>query len=456
MLTYQDLLEVGENEYLRAEFVRGVINKHKSSELYRIAKDGWNYYRHRNTTITEYQKLLYTVTGQTIPDTISPNYKMASKFFTRFVTQENQYLLGNGATFENEDTKEQLGKEFDIQLQKAGKYALIGGVSFGFWNLDHIEVFSVLEFAPLYDEETGALRAGIRFWQIDNKKPLRATLYEEDGYTDYIWNTRDGEAYVELLHEKIPYILGVTSSESDGMEIVDGSNYEGFPIVPLWGNDSHQSELVGLKEQIDCYDLIKSGFANSVDEASFIFWTINNAGGMDDIDLAEFIDKVKRLHTAVTDENVKAEPHQIEAPYASREALLDRLRADLYEDAMALDTKNIAGGANTATQIKANYEPLDDKCDDYEYQVKTFVNGIMELAGIEDNVTFTRSKMINVAEDVGVVISAAPYLSEDYVTKKILDIFGDSDQAEAILEQMDADSYNVYNDDGDIDEGQRA
>lgn len=457
MLTYQDLLEVGENEYNLTEFIRRVISNHKSSELYRTAKDGWNYYRHRNTTITEYQKLLYTVTGKAIPDTISPNYKMASKFFPRFVTQENQYLLGNGATFENEDTKERLGKDFDIQIQKAGKYALIGGISFGFWNLDHLEVFKVTEFAPLYDEETGALRAGVRFWQIDNNKPLRATLYEEDGYTDYIWNTRDGEVYVERLHDKVPYVLAVASSESDGMEIVDGSNYDGFPIVPLWANDSHQSELVGLKEQIDCYDLIKSGFANTVDEASFIYWTINNAGGMDDVDVAEFVDRVKTIHAAITDDNVKAEPHQIEAPYASREALLDRLRADLYEDAMALDTKSIVGGANTATQIKANYEPLDDKCDDYEYQVKTFVNGIMELAGVEDNVTFTRSKMINVAEDVGVVLSAAPYLSEDYVTKKILDIFGDSDQAQAILEQMDADSYNVYNDEEEqVDEGQRA
>lgn len=381
---------------------------------------------------------------------------MASKFFARFVTQENQYLLGNGATFEKEETKDRLGKDFDIQLQKAGKYALIGGVSFGFWNLDHIEVFSVLEFVPLYDEETGALRSGIRFWQIDNSKPLRATLYEEDGYIDYIWNTRDDDVTVEVLHEKSPYILNIATSESDGMEIVDGSNYEGFPIVPLWGNDSHQSELVGLKEQIDCFDLIKSGFANSVDEASFIYWTINNAGGMDNIDLAEFIDRVKTLHTAVTDDNIKAEPHQIEAPYGSRETLLNRLRADLYEDAMALDTKNIVGGANTATQIKASYEPLDDKCDDYEYQVKTFINGIMELAGIEDNVTFTRSKMINVAEDIGVIVTAAPYLSEDYVTKKILDILGDSDQAEAILQEKDSDSYNIFNEEKQVDEGQRA
>ena len=52
--------------------------------------------------------------------------------------------------------------------------------------------------------------------------------------------------------------------DADGFEITNGTNYPSFPIVPLWANDSHQSSIVGIREQIDCYDLIKSGFANTV------------------------------------------------------------------------------------------------------------------------------------------------------------------------------------------------
>ena len=213
----------------------------------------------------------------------------------------------------------------------------------------------------------------------------------------------------------------------------------GFPIVPLWGNDSRQSELVGLREQIDCYDLIKSGFANTVDEASLIYWTLNNAGGMDDVDLTEFIERIKTVHAATTEDGVQAQPHTIEAPYASREALLDRLRADMYEDAMALDIRSIVGGANTATQIKASYEPLDDKCDDYEFEIKQFIQRLLEIAEIDDNATFTRSQIVNVAEDIAVLLQSAQYLPEDYVTKKLLTLLGDGDQAETILEQMAAD-----------------
>ena len=190
MLTYQDLLLVGENENDRMEFVSRVIKNHKNSDLYETAVIADQYDRHRNKTIREYQKLLYDVMGKAVPDVWTANYKLASRFFNRFVTQENQYLLGNGVTWTQESTEERLGKNFDIELQKAGKKALVGGVAFGFWNYDKLDVFGVDEFAPLYDEDNGALMAGVRFWQVDAQKPMRATLYEIDGYTDYIWNKR--------------------------------------------------------------------------------------------------------------------------------------------------------------------------------------------------------------------------------------------------------------------------
>ena len=161
-----------------------------------------------------------------------------------------------------------------------------------------MEVFSILEFAPLYDEEDGSIKAGVRFWQIDSDKPLRATLYELDGFTEYMWKDGDGK----VLSEKRAYILNVRESEADGVEVYNGENYPTFPIVPLWANSEHQSELIGLREQIDCYDLIKSGFANTVDESSLIYWTIQNAGGMDDVALAEFVERIRTVHAAAVED----------------------------------------------------------------------------------------------------------------------------------------------------------
>lgn len=451
MLTYQDLLAVGENEKERIDFVRKAISAHKSSDMYKVAYDADQYCRHKNVTIINYQKILYTVTGRAVPDNWSANFKMASRFFHRFVTQENQFLLGNGVTFVEDTTKGKLGNErypFDNQMQKAGKDALVMGVSFGFFNLDHLEVFDLLEFVPIYDEEDGALKAGIRFWQVDSAKPMRATLYELDGYTDYIWNRKSEKNDLEgaVLHEKRPYKLKIRQTEADGMQIYDAENYPGFPIVPLWANTHHQSEFVGLREQIDCYDLIKSGFANTVDEASIVYWTLTNAGGMDDVDLAKFVERLKTVHAATIDDQVQAQSHTSEPPFNSREALLTRLEKDLYKDAMALNTEAIAAGAVTATQIRAAYEPLNSKTDDFEYCVIEFIKGILSIAGIQnEQPTFTRSMIVNVAEEVQTVMQAASYLDSEYVTRKILTILGDGDKADEVLENIQTDDMSRFN-----------
>ena len=438
MKTYQDLVKVGADERDRKEFVYSLINEHKSSNDYKMAKDAYDYFRHRNVTINEYQNILYTVTGEAVPDNYSANFKMACRHFYRFITQEVQFLLGNGISWNNKDTEDKLGTQrynFDKQVVNAAKKALWGKAAFGFFDKDHLEVFDYLEYIPIFDENDGSMKAGVRYWQIDSNKPLRATLYELDGFTKYVYNA---ESDSELKDEpKRAYILKVASTEADGEEIYDEENYPTFPIVPLWANSEHQSELVGLREQIDCYDLIKSGFANTVDEASIVYWTIQNAGGMDDVDLAHFVKKMKTLHAAqVEDDGAKAESHSQEVPYASRETLLDRLDSDLYRDAMALDTRRISNGAVTATQIKAAYEDLNAKCDDFEYQVLDFINGILAVAGIDDEATFTRSMVINQEEMIQVILQAAPYLPEAYVTTKILEILGDADKVEDVLKEI--------------------
>ena len=443
MVTYQDLLAVGDRDKDRAEFVRSVISKHKGSDLWKIAAIADDYDRCENTTIMQYQKMVTTVTGQQVPDKYSATHRSASNFFHIFTTQLNQYLLGNGVKWNGD---EPLGKDFDIMLQRAGKKALCGGVSFGFWNFDHMEVFSVLEFAPMYDEENGALAAGVRFWQIDESKPLRATLYELDGYTNYLYSSKyipgDDWDVIEAgvyMQPKQPYILRMKVSEADGVEIYEGENYPDFPIVPVWANDHHQSEIVGLREKIDAYDMILNGFENDLDNAQ-LYWIVRGAGGMDDPDLMRFLDRLRTVQAVAPEDGQDVSPVQVDIPHEARERLLDRLEHQLYKDAMIMNPDEIKSGAATATQIKAAYEPQNVKADQFEYCVLDFLNGIMALAGVDDDPTFDRSKMVNTQEEVQTVLLAAQYLDGEYVTRKILSLFGDGDKADEVLQRMDANA----------------
>ena len=442
MKSYQDLIAASENEAAKMAFVFAAITEHKGTTPYIIALDAEQYYRGLNPRITRYEKIIYDMRGDAHVDKWTPNHKIASNFFNFAITQENQYLLGNGATFTKDDTKAKLGDDFDTRLQDLGKKALVGGVAFGFFNLDHIDTFSLLEFVPLYDEENGALRAGIRFWQVSPDKPMRATLYEEDGYTDYI-RANDKSA---MLHEKRPYKLKVRTSEADGEEIYDGENYPTFPIVPLWGNDKKQSELVGRQGTIDAFDLLNSNLINNLDEANYIYWVLTNCGGMDDIDDAKFIEQLKTTHVAHADgdSGATAEAHTIEAPYQASESAIQTIQRRLYEDFMCLDVNSLSAANKTATEIKAAYQPLDSKCDMYEYCVIEFVQKILELAGIDDKVTFTRSKVVNKSDEINTLLAAQAYLDDETIVEQVCQILGIADKTDEIIRKRRTEEQSRF------------
>lgn len=434
MKTYQDWLKVAEgSELQRMAFIKELINEHKASLKYRQALDAERYYAGQNTTIKRYEKLLYTATGDTVPDYFSANHKLATRFFYREIMQTNSVLLGNGITWDTGAAELALGKDFDRKIMKIGRNAMVGGETFGFYNNQKVDVYSILEFAPLYDEEDGSLKAGARFWQVDSQRPLRATMFELSGFSEYQWDKDHAEGMVRAPRR--PYITVLQNTPAFGDEIYEYRNYPTFPVVPCWANELKQSELIPIRATIDCYDLINSGYANNIDDANLIYWTITNAGGMDDLELVQFLDKMRKLHAAQTDGDQLVTPTTVDVPYEGREALLDRLEKQLYKDAMALNTYDIANGAVTATQIEAAYEPLNEKLDAFEGELTDFISRLLAVAGVEDEPTYTRSIIVNKAEEINTVINSALYLDDEYVTEKIMTILGDKDKIEDVLNQ---------------------
>lgn len=435
-------MEIRDSEAKTIQFCLDAIADHEKSEDYKTAVTAEEYDRKQNPTIKAYKKLLTTMTGTKVEDVWSSNHKVISGFFNRFITQEVNYLLSNGLYLDDKNNKDKLGFDIDMRLIEMGRNALVHKVSFGFFDKDHLRVFKLTEFVPLFDEENGSIRAGVRFWRIDANKPLRFTLYEEDGFTEYI-KRKDKDP--EILKEKRAYIQMVKYSEADGTEIYDYSNYPGFPIIPMYGNQYKQSELVGHREAIDCYDLIKSGFANTVDEASIIYWVLKNSGGMDDVDLAKFKERMKMINVASvdTDEGTGAEAHTIDIPYEAREKLLERLRNDLYEDFMALDVKQISAGNVTATQINAAYDPLNEKVDGFEACVLDFLGKLFEIVEIEDEPKFVRSQITNQLETTQMVIMAAPYLDDETLLSKLPWLT--QEEINKIIENRDAEGLEKFN-----------
>ena len=434
--TYQDLEAAQDRE----KFIQGAINRHKASDEYKTAEDADLYDAQRNKTINDYIRVMFTASGNPVEDFTASNNKIASNFFNRLNTQRCMYSLGNGVSFVQpneeqtgvDEVKEQLGDDFDHEVMEAAYHALIHGVSFVFWNIDRIHCFKLTEFVPLWDEHTGMLRAGIRFWRLSKSKPMTVVLYEEDGFTEYHTEGKGTRLFMSEEGKRAYKTTVSYTPADDTVEVVGEENYGTLPIVPMWASRLKQSTLVGMRSAIDSYDLIRSGFANDLTDCSMIYWIVENAGGMSQEELSKFRDTLKLQHIANVDTagGGSVKPYAQEIPYGARDAYLKGIREGIYEDFGALDVHTVAAGA-TNDHIDAAYQPMDEEAQKFEYYVAKCLKQVLALAGIDDSPIFTRNRISNQKEQVEIVTMEAQWLDQATVLRKLPNIR--PDEAAAIL-----------------------
>lgn len=455
--TYQDL--IGPHDEGLSRFITSAIDRHESSARVRTAKVADLYDHQMNKTINEYVRTLFTLGGSEVEDYTASNSKIASNFFNALNTQRVQYSLGNGVSFmqpdeEGEDqTKEAMGKYFDHDIAEAAYYALIHGVSFPFWNLDRLHVFKLTEFVPFLDEHTGELRAGIRYWRLedtDRKRPLNVVLYREEGYS--LWREDEGrelrplDAHEEFAPDEVvvAYKTTYAYTEADGVaEVIGEDSYGRLPIVPMYASRLRQSTLVGMQQAIDSYDLVRSGFANDMTDCAMIYWIVENFGGMTDAELSRFRDRLKLTHIAPMDSSAggKVTPYTQEIPYQARKEYLAEIRAGIYEDFGALDVHTVAAGA-TNDHIDAAYQPMDDRASDFEYCVGEAIHQILAIQGLDDSPVFKRRRISNMKEQVDMLVAESPWLDQATVLRHLPNI--DASEVAAIMEATMAEESSVF------------
>lgn len=456
--TYQDLIEPHEDGLAR--FIESAIKRHECSAMVKTANVADLYDHQMNKTINEYVRTLFTIAGSTVEDYTASNSKIASNFFNALNTQRVQYSLGNGVSFMqpdeegNDRTKEALGRYFDHDVSEAAYYALIHGVSFPFWNLDRLHVFKLTEFVPFWDENTGELRAGLRYWKLDADHPLNVVLYREEGYSR--WREDDGRELHPLdssgeftqQEDVIAYKTTYAYTEADGtVEVIGEDDYGRLPIVPMYASRLQQSTLIGMQQAIDSYDLVRSGFANDMTDCAMIYWIVENFGGMTDAELARFRDRLKLTHIAPMDSSAggKVTPFTQEIPFQARQAYLQEIRAGIYEDFGALDVHTIAAGA-TNDHIDAAYQPMDDRASDFEYCVGEAIHQILAIQGIDDSPVFKRNRISNQKEQVEMIVMEAQWLDNATILRKLPNI--SAEEVASILGAIDSEDMARFDMEG--------
>ena len=425
MLTYQDYEKAAASGDLPA-FIGNAIRQHMASPAYRIAVDADEYDRQRDVTVNNYTKFIAEHSGSELVNATAANNRISSNFFHRLNTQRATYSLGNGVSFTEhvtpekdpatgreimvDETKKALGRHFDRDFYRLAYCALKHRESFGFWNLDRLCVFPLTEFVPMDDEITRALRGGIRFWRIAPDKPMTAVLYTEQGYTKYLSEKGTTFTETEPLHA---YITRGVTTPAEGYAVVGYENYSTLPIVRMIGSSLYQSTLVGMRERIDSYDLIQSGFANDLQDCAQIYWIIENCGGMTEKDLQSFLNKLNRDHIATADtkgmgvESASLKPYVQDVPFESR--------------------------------VAYTRQPIEDEnADDFEYQCEEAIMQLLAILGIDDTPVFKRNRIYNQYEQTQMVMLAAEYLDDETLLSKLPWVT--VDEADGILARRDREN----------------
>lgn len=448
--TYQDWQTMGSGP----ENARKIVDSYRASAFFQDALSASRYFDGENPTLSDKYVVRVKVREQKNEDGFTKNIaervevagnRIPSSFLRRFVCQQNQFLLGNGVVLQDSALKDRLGRAFDVVLQQLGEKALLHGVSYGYWNLDHLEAIPAAVDANsgcvgLLDEMTGAVGAAIQFWQLSDTRPMYMRVFEPDGVTVY----RHHKGQYTIEQPKRAYKLSVRSDDL-GQTIIGGENYSSLPLVPLYANDEHTSELTpSIKAKIDLYDRITSDFGDNLERANDVYWVLNNFGGSTNeaLRVIQEIQEIKLAMSVKSDDGTgasSAQPHTIEVPYTARQVALDLLEKALYQDAMALSMTELTGGSLTNVAIQTAMTNLNLKCDHYEWQCFAFVQQVLHLMGVDtEEIAFQRQEIVNRSETVQDIYTMRADIDRETALK--LNPYISQDDIPAIMDALDAEA----------------
>lgn len=444
MLTHNDLLKCSNDETMRMNFVFSAITEFKGSEDYKTADISMQYYKKQNPDISAVEKIIYDMKGVAHRDLISPNAKLRCCYYPQILNESVAHLLTNGVGFNNDSNKEKLGADFDDTLKDIYLDALVCGRSWGIYDFkkNKVKQLKYFNFAPIWDDFTGALAAGVYFTQIAENKPLCAYLYEADGITEYI---QDEEGTRKVSAEKRPYKLINVDNKAEGIYSSIGENPSMIPIYPLF-NLNEQSSIIGVHEDLAALDLMASQLVNNVSQAELVYWVLKNYGGMDDIADANFIVNLIKSHIIHVDDDGDATPHQITVPFEANEAAYARIKTIIFDNLCGVNHEKLDAGNLTATAIAAAYSKQRNFSAMMESNVFKFIRGMLEIIGVTENEKFTVEyyETINATEAIQNTIVSAPYLGDTETTKRLAILNGSGERIEEIFKEKEAEQLMQF------------
>ncbi len=336
--------------------------------------------------------------GSIVEDPYVSNYKITSGFMSLLVDQKVNFSINSGMTGEIN------GKQFDDiigvgwrdelseTLEDASKKA------FSVWQfyMDGSEV----KYKAIPAEQVTLVRNGDKVLQ----RVIRQYRTTDESFKEIdvveLWDSETVTRY----HYKSSKDWVFVGTESHLVDVTTFGNVEedrigkGWgrpPFAVLYNNPQMRTDLQPIKADIDIYDVVKSDWANNLEDFQAMWWVVKNYGGAD---LKEFQEDLKQKHAIKVGDDGEVDMKTLDIPYEAKLEFIKLAKADIFRDGMGVNMSEI-NGAVTATEIRAMFYNLSMKATKTERMVNRFLQDALFFYGYVDTtdfeVTYNRDMIVD-------------------------------------------------------------
>lgn len=398
---------------MELEVIRKLVksSRKKHVEMSREAAVAERYYRKKNDILKK------GVRGQA-PDgnpMRSADNRIPANFYNILVNQKAAYLFTDPPVFDagsegvNMAVQEALGDSFskickDLCIKASNctvawlHYWEDTNGKFRFAAIDPKQVIPVWTDA-LEKELSGILRV----YDTLNDKGKKLNIYE-------YWDGESCHAFCKESRETIdalkPYDILAMGEPPGSAPCSWEHGFGEVPFIPFPNNAEGGNDLNDVKELIDAYDKVYSGFLNDLEDIQEIIFVLS---GYEGEDLKEFLEKLKKYKTVKLDNDEEGKGGvstlTIDIPVEAREKMLSMTRKSIFEQGMGIDPDPQNFGNSSGVALKYLYSLLELKAGLMETEFRPgfarLVRAICRHAGVEAGKivqTWTRTAVNNEAE----------------------------------------------------------
>lgn len=368
--------------------------------------------------------------------------RIPSNFYKLLVNQKAAYAFTEKVTFDtgNDDLNSLITQTLGDSFRKKCKSLCVqaANASVGwlhYWKGDdgkfHYAVIDAKQVIPV--------------WTRDLEKELYAVLRtyamidETDGdtYIIYeIWTADRCESFrrrsdldFDALDYFCQYLVIDIDTGTEEYQPVYTHGFEEVPFIFFNNNDEGTNDLRDIKELIDAYDKVFSGFLNDLEDIQELIFIITNYGGDADNALQILQEmktkKIINVESEGADDKSGVSTLAIEIPVAARKEMLDITRKAIFEQGMGIDPDPQNFGNSSGVALQYLYSLLELKTGmmetEFEVSFNRLARAILKFYGKTSEKmeqTWTRTSVTNDSEMADIAQKSKGVISDETIVRK--------------------------------------